>query len=192
MRKKLASRKKTTDSRPAPIDETDRRILVLLAKNARSKNVEIARKVGLSEASCSRRIQRMEDEGVIAGYTVRASSEALGIGITAFLSLTLDAVSAQAADRFVDAVMESPNVLSCYIVSGGAYALLHVAASDMQAYSEFVLDTLRRIPGVKDLNSNFVMRVVKETHDFPEVPARSDAGTSAKAANIARKGSTGR
>jgi len=145
------------------IDEFDRRILRALARNARATNVEIAREIGLSEAPCSRRIQRLEREGVIAGYGVRMDPRAVGVGITAFITLTLDMVSAQSADRFAEVVLQSPHVLACYIVSGSAYALLHVAAADIGAYSQFVLDRLRTIPGVKDLNSNFVMRVVKDS-----------------------------
>ncbi len=149
------------------LDDFDRRILRALASNARATNVEIAKQIGLSEAPCSRRIHRLEKEGVIAGYGVRIEPAAVGIGVTAFITLTLDMVSAQSADRFAEVVRESPHVLACYIVSGGAYALLHVAATDIRSYSEFVLDRLRTIPGVKDLNSNFVMRVVKESSALP-------------------------
>jgi Lrp/AsnC family transcriptional regulator, leucine-responsive regulatory protein len=149
------------------LDDFDLRILRALASNARATNVEIAQQIGLSEAPCSRRIHRLEKEGVIAGYGVRIDPGAVGIRITAFITLTLDMVSAQSADRFAEVVMESPHVLACYIVSGSAYALLHVAAADIRSYSEFVLDRLRTIPGVKDLNSNFVMRVVKESSATP-------------------------
>jgi Lrp/AsnC family leucine-responsive transcriptional regulator len=171
------------NSRPQPyfssidqrLDRFDWRILRALAANARATNVEIARQVGLSEAPCSRRIARMQERGVIRGYGVRVEPGAVGIGMMAFITLTLDVVSAQSADRFADLVMESPYVLECYVVSGNQYALLHVAAPDMRSYSEFVLDRLRRIPGVKDLNSNFVMRVIKSTGGLPDLTAAADA-----------------
>jgi Lrp/AsnC family leucine-responsive transcriptional regulator len=156
------------------IDRFDWLILRALAANARATNVEIARKVGLSEAPCSRRIARMEQRGVIRGYGVRVEPGAVGIGMMAFITLTLDVVSGQGADRFAELVMESPYVLECYVVSGNQYALLHVAAPDMRSYSEFVLDRLRRIPGVKDLNSNFVMRVVKSTGGLPDLTAAAN------------------
>lgn len=149
------------------LDEFDRRIIRALNTNARATNVEVAKQVGLSEAPCSRRIRRLEDEGVIKGYSVRLDAAAVGIEIRAFVTLTLDAVSAKAADRFAEVVAESPFVLECFIVSGSAYALLHVVAPDIRAYSEFVLDRLRTIPGVKDLNSNFVMRDIKEYEGLP-------------------------
>lgn len=156
-------------SNPRRLDELDRRILRALARNARATNVEIARQVGLSEAPCSRRIRRLEQDGIVAGYGVRLDPGSVGVGVTAFITLTLDMVSAQSADRFAEVVLESPHVLECYIVSGSAYALLHVAAADIRSYSEFVLDRLRTIPGVKDLNSNFVMRVVKEAGGLPDL-----------------------
>jgi len=172
-RMKRAATRKPAASRAAAgtheFDDLDRQILRVLARNARATNVEVARRVGLSEAPCSRRIRRLEQSGVIAGYNVRVDPAAIGIGITAFITLTLDMVSAQSADRFAELVRESPHVLECYIVSGSAYALLHVAAADIGTYSEFVLDKLRTIPGVKDLNSNFVMRVVKEQGEPPQL-----------------------
>lgn len=165
--KAILRAKKAPVSPIRPIDDFDRRILRALTENARATNVEIARQVGLSEAPCSRRIRRLEQDGVIRGYGVRLDPLGAGIGITAFITLTLDMVSAQSAERFAEVVRESPYVLACYIVSGGAYALLQVAAPDIHSYSEFVLDRLRTIPGVKDLNSNFVMRVLKESGGLP-------------------------
>jgi len=169
------ARSKRTDqyfaSADLELDQFDWRILRVLAADARASNVEIARQVGLSEAPCSRRIARMEQRGVIQGYGVRLDAGAVGIGIMAFITLTLDVVSAQSADRFAELVRASPYVLECYVVSGNQYALLHVAAPDMRTYSEFVLDRLRRIPGVKDLNSNFVMRLIKSTGMLPDLAA---------------------
>lgn len=176
MRKKQASLRRQTIRRIAApergVDDFDRRIIRALRADARATNVEVARQVGLSEAPCSRRIRRLEQRGVIRGYGVRLDPEAVGIGIRAFVTLTLDIVSAKSAERFAELVAESPYVLECFIVSGSAYALLHVAAPDIHSYSKFVLDHLRAIPGVKDLNSNFVMRVIKESDGFPVLDSR--------------------
>jgi Lrp/AsnC family leucine-responsive transcriptional regulator len=176
---KQSQRKKQQDQYLTKVDQNldqfDWRILRALATNARLTNVEMARHVGLSEAPCSRRIARMEERGVIQGYGVRVNPGAIGIGMMAFITLTLDVVSAQSADRFADLVQESPYVLECYVVSGNQYALLHVAAPDMRTYSEFVLDRLRRIPGVKDINSNFVMRLIKSAGGLPDMAAAASA-----------------
>ena len=147
---------------PTKLDEFDRKILAALLENGRATNVEIAEKVGLSEAPCSRRIRRLEQAGVIAGYSVNLAPEALGIGFVAFVTLVLDYVTAATADKFAQEIREIPEIVSCYIVSGGYDAILHVAAADSAAYSDIVFNRLRSIPGVKDVRSSFVMRTIKE------------------------------
>src|SRR5471032_332490 len=154
-------------ARAAPLDAFDRRILAVLLENARATNVEIAEKVGLSEAPCLRRIRRMEAEGVIRGYTARLDPEAIGIGFIAYVTLVLDYLTASTAEQFVQRMREIPEIVSCYIVSGGYDAILHVAAADSATYSDIVFDKLRRIPGVKDVRSSFVMRTIKESVGLP-------------------------
>src|SRR5262245_10339644 len=157
MRKKTAQMRRPAGKRanrqtPPAIDTFDRKILQALVENARASNVEIAHKVGLSEAPCSRRIRRLETDEVILGYHARLDPDAVGIGFEAFVTLVLDYVTATTAERFYQEMRAIPEVMSCYIVSGGYDALLHVAAKDSQAYSEIVFDRLRRIPGVKDVS----------------------------------------
>ncbi len=149
------------------MDAFDRKILAVLLENARATNVEIAEKVGLSEAPCHRRIKRMEAEGVIRGYTARLDPEAIGVGFIAYVTLVLDYITASTAEQFVQRMGEIPEIVSCYIVSGSYDAILHVAAADSNAYSDIVFDKLRRIPGVKDVRSSFVMRTIKEGVGLP-------------------------
>lgn len=172
MRKKKSKSVKQAVSLPGPrspvrVDAFDRKILQVLIENARASNVEIAQKVGLSEAPCSRRIRRMEVEGVIENYSVRLNPDAIGIGFVAYVTLVLDYVTASTAERFYQEIRAIPEVMSCYIVSGGYDAILHVAATDSRAYSEIVFNRLRRIPGVKDVRSSFVMRTIKESPSLP-------------------------
>ncbi len=177
MRRKHALTKVDTQSTGAAggaagLDGYDRRILAALLENARATNVEIAEKVGLSEAPCLRRIRRLEADGVIQGYTARLNPEAIGIGFVAYVTLVLDYLTASTAEEFVQRMAEIPEIVSCYIVSGGFDAILHVAAADSTAYSDIVFDRLRRIPGVKDVRSSFVMRTIKETVGLPLLEPR--------------------
>ena len=158
---------KTGDGAAAELDSFDLAILEALRQNARASNVEIAEKVNLSEAPCLRRIRRLEAEGVIQGYGVRLNPEAVGIGFVAYVTLVLDYLTASTAEEFVERMAEIPEIVSCYIVSGGYDAILHVAAADAAAYSEIVFDKLRRIPGVKDVRSSFVMKTIEESPGLP-------------------------
>ena len=151
----------------AKLDALDRRILAVLRENARATNVEIAEAVGLSEAPCSRRLRRLETEGVIRGYTARLEPEAIGIGFVAYVTLVLDYITASTAQEFVERIQEIPEIVTCYIVSGSYDAILHVAAKDSTTYSDIVFNQLRRIPGVKDVRSSFVMRTIKESPGLP-------------------------
>ena len=152
---------------PAPLDSFDQKILAVLRENARATNVEIAQRVGLSEAPCSRRIRRLEELGVIEGYTARLNPEAVGLGFRAYVTLVLDYITGSTAQQFIDRIGEIPEVVSCYIVSGGYDAILYVAAADSRAYSDIVFYKLRQIPGVKDVRSSFIMKTIKETAGLP-------------------------
>ena len=153
---------------PAPaLDSFDHKILAVLNDNARATNVEIAHRVGLSEAPCSRRIRRLEELGVIEGYSARLNPEAIGLGFRAYVTLVLDYITGSTAQQFIDRIAEIPEVVSCYIVSGGYDAILYVTAADSRAYSEIVFYKLRQIPGVKDVRSSFVMKTIKETAGLP-------------------------
>jgi Lrp/AsnC family leucine-responsive transcriptional regulator len=140
--------------------------------------VEIADKVGLSQAPCLRRIRKLEESGVIQGYNARFNPEAVGVGFVAFVTLVLDYVTAATAEEFAQSIREIPEIISCHIVSGSYDAMLHVAAKDSQAYSEIVFDRLRKIPGVKDVRSSFVMRTIKESIGLPLLHAAQDGRRS--------------
>ncbi|MEO6340040.1 MAG: Lrp/AsnC family transcriptional regulator [Caulobacteraceae bacterium] len=171
MRKKpahtVAGRQDTPNSPAQRLDAFDLAILAVLKENARMTNVQIADRVGLSEAPCSRRIRRLEAERVITGYAAQLDPAAVGVGFIGYVTLVLDYITGSTAQEFVDRIGEIPEVVSCYIVSGSFDAILHVAAKDSTAYSDIVFDKLRRIPGVKDVRSSFVMRTIKAHTGLP-------------------------
>lgn len=155
-------------SGPPPwLDEFDRRILAVLRDNGRASNVEIAHKVGLSEAPCSRRVRRLEEAGVIEGYTARLQPDAIGLGFRAYVTLVLDYITGSTAQQFIDRMADIPEVVSCYIVSGAHDAILYVTAADSNSYSDIVFNKLRQIPGVKDVRSSFIMKTIKESPGPP-------------------------
>ena len=172
MSKKAAPTRMLRQDEDGRLDAFDRKILAVLRDNARATNVEIADKVGLSEAPCSRRIRRLEADGVIKGYTARLDPESVGLGFVAYVTLVLDYITASTAQEFVDEIAGIPEVVSCYIVSGSYDAILHVAARDSAAYSDIVFFKLRSIPGVKDVRSAFVMRTIKESPGLPLLEPR--------------------
>jgi Lrp/AsnC family leucine-responsive transcriptional regulator len=160
-------RRRRVPQHAADLDSFDRKILAALVADARATNVEIAQAVGLSEAPCSRRIRRLEEDGVISGYSALINPEAAGIDVTAFVTLVLENFTTEVAEEFTSRILTMPEILSCHIVSGGYDAILEVVAIDNRSYSEFLLGRLRQLPGVKDARTSFIMRTLKKTIGLP-------------------------
>jgi Lrp/AsnC family leucine-responsive transcriptional regulator len=143
------------------LDRTDKRILSLLQEDAHISNQELADKVGLSATPCSRRVKRLEEEGVIKGAVTLLSAEKLALNLTAYLGISMDRHTPDRFDNFEQTVLQYPEVLECCIVTGQqADYMLKVIVKDMQHYERFLLGRLTRIPGVTGVHSSFVLREV--------------------------------
>lgn len=149
------------------IDAYDLNILRALQGDARLSNVALSERVNLSPSQCSRRLQRLEHDGVIAGYTVRLNQAALGLDVIALVNVTLERQGEAPAARFHDAIRAMPEVLECLLVTGDADYQLRVIAPTLQAFSGFVLDRLMKLPGVAAIRSSIVLDAVKPMGPLP-------------------------
>ena len=148
-------------------DTFDVKILNALQAEGRLTNVELAEKIGLSPSPCLRRLKRLEADGVIEGYSAKLNRSKIGFGITLFVEVGLERHREEEAERFRKVVLKLPQVVACHAISGEADFLLEVVLADLNQYSEFVLKRLRRIPGIKDLRSSFVLETMKTTSSLP-------------------------
>jgi Lrp/AsnC family leucine-responsive transcriptional regulator len=144
-----------------PLDEFDHRILTALQQDARQTNQALAERVGLSPTPCLRRVKRLERDGIIDSYRAVINRKVLGFGLTIFVTVKVARHQDRDAEQFVRTVTGWPEVLACHLVSGDMDFLMEVVARDMEAYERFILKRLLKIPGVKDLRSNFAMRSYK-------------------------------
>lgn len=160
------------------LDASDHRILDTLQKDGRLSNIALAERIGLSPTPCLRRVRRLEAEGYIEGYGARIHRRAVGLGLTAFVNIAIQDHADHNAALFEEALRSRPEVVACHIVTGPADFLLEVVVPDLEAYSEFVLSTLLKLPGVKDVRSSFAMKTVKAPSILPLALAQdSDEGT---------------
>lgn len=159
-RKTLLLAAKPTKSAPE-LDATDRRILRALQRDGRLSVVALSDEVGLSPTPCQRRLRRLEEEGVIAGYTAVLDNARLGLPLQAFVLVSLDSHAEEVVARFQAALSVRPEVLAAYSMSGEMDYLLHVVAADFEAYADFALKALLRMPGVKETKSSFVLQALK-------------------------------
>jgi Lrp/AsnC family transcriptional regulator, leucine-responsive regulatory protein len=151
----------------AELDPIDRKILAALQQDGRLTNVELAEKVGLSPSPCLRRVKRLEQDGMIAGYRAVLDRRKIGLGLTVFVGVKLDPHSAETAEAFEHAVVKVPEVVACHLVSGESDFLLQVVTRDLDAYERFLSGTLLKLPRLRDVRSIFAMRTHKADAPLP-------------------------
>ncbi|MGC9185045.1 MAG: Lrp/AsnC family transcriptional regulator [Thiomonas sp.] len=150
---------------PDALDRIDRRLLALLQQDARLTQERLAEQIGLSASAVQRRIRRLEQIGVVEGYRAVVSPRALGLGLSALLSVRLEKHRANSQrspqELFRAAVQGWPEVVECLAMTGEMDYLLRVHVQDMEHYAHFVLETLLKHESVEDVKSSFVLTEVK-------------------------------
>lgn len=149
------------------LDRTDLQLLAELQRAGRQTNAELAERVHLSASACLRRVQRLEREGVIAGYRAELDGERLGLGLQAFVRVQLAKHDAASVATFAEQVNQWPEVVACHALTGDMDYLLHIAVADLEHFARFLLDRLLAQAGVADVNSSFVLRTVKAFRGLP-------------------------
>ncbi len=150
----------------ADLDVFDLRLLSALQREGRAPNATLAETVGLSASQVSRRLARLEAEGVIATYAALLQPEAVGLTVLAFSSVSLER-QAEAMDGFEAAVLRFPEILECYSVTGEQDFVLRIVARDLKAFADFLSDRLLRVPGVRSVRSSIVLHTIKQTTALP-------------------------
>ena len=153
------------------LDKLDRHILRSLQADGRATYDQIAEGVGLSASAVLRRVRRLEDSGVIARYVALVRPEAVGLGLTAHVTVRLEKHAESAKrnpmDQFRASVQGWPEVVECAALTGEMDFQLRLVVADMAAYSRFMMDTLLKHPSVQDCKTSFVMDRVKSTTALP-------------------------
>lgn len=142
-------------------------ILAALQADARLSNADLAARIGLSPAPTWRRVRRLEEAGVITGYRAELDRRKVGLGVLAFVRVDAERDNAEAMRALEDAIRELPEVLSCHYISGAGTFELQVLATDLDAYARWAMDTLFRLPNVKDLHTSFSLGEVKAGGSLP-------------------------
>lgn len=149
------------------LDRIDLLLLATLQNEGRLPNAELAERVHLSASACLRRVQRLERDGVIAGYRAQVDPERLGLGLQAFVRVQLTRHDAASVATFAERVNGWDEVVACHALTGDMDYLLHVVVRDLEHFSRLLLDRLLSDDSVADVNSSFVLRTVKAFGGMP-------------------------
>lgn len=151
----------------ASLDDTDRRILRVLQRAGRISNAELSERVNLSQSASHRRVQRLEAEGVIAGYVALLDPRRLDRPAVVFVEITLSSQSEETLDAFEREVARIPDLLECHLMAGTADYLLKISAHDTDDFARIHRRYLARLPGVAQMHSSFSLRKVFQTTELP-------------------------
>ena len=156
--------KKEESPTHAALDQKDLAILKLLQYNARATVKEISDKVNLSTTPVYERIKRMEETGVIKQYATIVDPAKLNKRLMVIVYVSLKQHNKTAGSKFVKAIHEMSEILECYSISGEFDFMLKIVVEDMNAYYDFHVNQLSEMENIGNVQSIFVMGVVKETH----------------------------
>jgi Lrp/AsnC family leucine-responsive transcriptional regulator len=150
------------------LDRYDLNILRHLQDDGSLSNQELAERVGLTAAPCSRRVKQLEESGVIRDRVVRVSDRAVNLNLTAILHIIMDKHIPERFEEFEHAVSQLPEVMECYLITGHeADYQLKVVVPDMDRYHDILLGKITKIKGVSGVKSAFIMRKVLDNTALP-------------------------
>ncbi len=149
------------------LDRIDRSIIDFLQNRGRATNVELSAQVHLSAPQCLRRVRQLEEDGVIRRYAALVDPEALGYGVVAFVSLSVDREKAKGEREFERHIRAFPEIVECYTISGDFDYLLKVVARNLKELSGFLTDRLPQVRGVASVRSTICMEEIKALAPLP-------------------------
>jgi DNA-binding Lrp family transcriptional regulator len=149
------------------IEKQDEHILARLQREGRTTNQQLADDVSMSTSACWRRVRALEETGVIVGYAALVDREKAGFATSAILHVSLERHDAKFVDEFVSRVTSRAEVMECFATTGDADYHLRVVVRDMHAYNEFLDEFMFRLPGIRTVRTNVVLKEIKTSVALP-------------------------
>lgn len=149
------------------LDPADIRVLRILQQDASLSIAEIARRAGMSQTPCWRRIKRMKETGVIRQITALVDRESVGLHFVTYAFVKLGTTSRESMEAFDKLVTRWPEIVTCERITGAVDYLLKVVTEDIKAYDDFLRLKLLDNDMVTDIQSRIVVSTVKDTSALP-------------------------
>ncbi|NND82104.1 MAG: Lrp/AsnC family transcriptional regulator [Gammaproteobacteria bacterium] len=149
------------------IGPQDRRILELLQVNADRSSAEIAEQLNMSQSPCWRRINRLQQAGLISKQVALLDREALGMELVAFTTINLSKAGRLNMEKLEAAVEQLEEVVECYTMTGAWDYMLKIIARDIRHYEQFVRNKLLELPMIGEVHSHLAVTEIKNTTELP-------------------------
>lgn len=149
------------------LDEFDYKLLAAIQTDSNMTTSQLADAVGLSQAPCWRRLQRLREEGFVRGEVALLDQKKLGLAVQVFAHVKLTVNGRANLNNFTETISRHPEVLECHVLLGPVDCLLRIVVRDMDEYQRFFFDHLSPIPSIQEVNSMITLSVAKSTTALP-------------------------
>jgi len=149
------------------LGKQDVQILKLLQRDATLSTASIAEQINVSQSPCWRRINRLEEDGLIKGRVALLDREALGMEVVVFATVNLTSTGRQNLLEFEQDIVRHPEVVECYTMTGIWDYMLKIVTRDIRHYEVFVRNTLSASPSVRELHSHMAVTEIKNVTELP-------------------------
>ncbi len=149
------------------LDKTDLKILKTLQENAKITNLQLSAEIGLSPAPTLERVKKLENAKLIQGYYTQLDAEALGIGISAIIQITLTRQIENAIVNFKNEINNIPEIMECYQVTGSADYVLIVMMKDIRAFESLISQKLSKMEEIGQMQTMVVLSKPKDSKVLP-------------------------
>ena len=152
---------------PIELDKQDIQILNLLQRDATLSTAAIAERVNMSQSPCWRRINRLEQEGLIQGRVALLNRDSLGMEVVVFATVNLTNTGRQNLMAFEEDMLGHEEVVECYTMTGIWDYMLKIVTRDIRHYEAFVRNTLTASPAIRELHSHMAVTEIKNVTQLP-------------------------
>lgn len=149
------------------LDQTDRKILEILQRQAKITNAQLSKDIELSPAPTLERVKKLENSGIIVSYHAKLNTKALGLGVTTFVNVKLAKHNKKNNAEFLKKIEAIPEVIECHHVTGQSHYLLKIITTNIEEYQKILLDKLSEIEEIDDLQSMVVLSTPKDSMTIP-------------------------
>ena len=149
------------------LDAQDVAILRLLQRDASLSSTAIAERLNMSQSPCWRRINRLQQEGLIQREVALLDRRGLGMDVVVFATINLTSTGRQNLMAFEQEIVQHTEVMECYTMTGIWDYMLKIVTRDIRHYEEFVRNTLTDSPEIRELHSHMAVTEIKNSTELP-------------------------
>ncbi len=149
------------------LDKIDLKILQILQENSKITNLDLSKKIGLSPAPTLERVKKLEQGDIIQSYHAVVNPLLLGLNVKTFIAVSLQWKKENALNNFLTKILDIPEIVECYIITGEADFLMKVVCKDIPTYEQLLFKTLSQIEEIERLRTLMTLSTVKDSKILP-------------------------